>query len=252
MEGRAKLVPTMKVFAVLIEIARRGGTAGVTELARALSMPKTTVYRVAGQLERLGYLHRIPGERRLTLSSTALEMAAEILQASIRTGPRHAALVSLSEQTGESCSLGVRAGYEIVYLDHVTGTSPLTYYFQTGRRAPLYCTSIGKLYLAKMTQKELEQFFKTVPLTRYTDWTVTAPDALREIIAVAAKTDFVASNQEFVLGVVGAAVPVRGRTGRMIAGLAVSIPAARMAYEDLGRLRPLLEETAKKLTSTFT
>ena len=244
-------MPAQKVFAVLTEIACRGGTSGVTELAQALAMPKTTVYRITRELEQLGYLQRMPGERRLVLTSDAIDMAVQILQAGVCLAPRHAALLALAESTGESCSLGVRVGYEVTYLDDVTTPSLLTLHFKRGHRAPLHCTSIGKLFLGRMTSRELDEYLQAAPLSRYTDWTVTDPAGLREIAAQARNDGFVTSNQEFVLGVVGAAVPVLGRGGRMIAGLAVSVPAARMRFEELGRLRPLLEATAEKLARTF-
>jgi len=164
---------------------------------------------------------------------------------------RHAALVNLSARAGESCSLGARAGYEIVYLDDVTGSSALSFHFQRGHRAPLHCTSMGKLYLGKMSPAELDRFFETEPLIAYTPWTIVDRDNLRAVVAEAAKNDFTTSNQEFVVGVVGAAVPVLDSKGRMIAGLAVSIPAARMPYEKLPSLRPLLRKTAARLAASF-
>ncbi len=249
--GPAEPGPVAKVFAVLRELARREGSAGLSELAQALDLPKATVHRVLAQLERLGLVQRMPGERRLLLAPPAIELATEILEGASRTALRRAALVSLSEQTGESCSLGARSGYEIVYLDDVTGSSPLSFHFQRGRRAPLHCTSMGKIYLGKMSPDELDRFFETETLVAYTPWTIVDRDRLRAISAEAARNDFVTSNQEFVLGVVGAAVPVFDSQRRMIAGLAVSIPAARMPYEKLPSLKPLLRKTADRIAASF-
>ena len=243
--------PVAKIFAVLAEVARRGGTVGITELATALRLPKATVHRVAIQLEQLGYLQREPGGRRLAIAPALVGLATDLLTASARLAPRHAILEALSLQVGESCSLGVRVGYEIVYLDDVTAASPLAFHFQAGRRAPLHCTSMGKLYLARMGKQELDRYLTDTSLARYTEYTITDPQRLRALIERVAADNFASSNQEYVLGVVGAAVPVLGPERRMVAGLAVSIPAARMAYEDLPRLQPLLRDASAKLADTF-
>lgn len=249
---RAAGSPVGKIFAILTEIARHHGTVGITDLAAALRLPKTTVHRLAAQLERLGYLQREPGGRRLTIAPALVGLATDLLTASTRLAPRHAVLEALSQQVEESCSLAVRVGYEIVYLDDVTAASPLAFHFQAGQRAPLHCTSIGKLYLARMSKQELDRYLTSGSLARYTEHTITDPHRLRALIKRVAKDDFASSNQEYVLGVVGAAVPVLGPGGRMVAGLAVSISAARMDYKDLPRLQPLLQDASEKLGGTFT
>lgn len=243
-------MPVGKAFAVLEAFASRGA-ASLTEIARALGLPKTTVHRITTQLETLGYLQREPGSRRLCVSSRLALLASDLIAGSVRLAPRHAVLQDLSMQLGESCSLGLCVGYEVIYVDDVTAMSPLAFQFQTGRRTPLHCTSTGKLFLAQMSEAELERYLASRPLVAHTPKTIVASDRLRAVLADVAATGFAASDEEYVLGVVGAAVPVRGVGDRLLAGLTVSIPAPRMSYADLPKLRPALQAAAAKLTETF-
>lgn len=244
------LSPTAKMFAVLEVLAQRG-SARLTEIAVALKVPKTTLHRIIAQLEQLGYLQREPGGRQLTIAPRLTKLSSDLLGAAMRHAPRHAILERLSARLGESCSLGIRVAHQVIYLDDMTAPSPLAYNFQTGKRTPLYCTSTGKLYLSRMTRAEFDRYLGSEPLVEYTPRTITDTDQLREVVAEVARSGFACSDDEFVLGVVGAAVPVLDKEGRMLAGLAVSIPGVRMSFSDLPKLKPTMASAADELARTF-
>lgn len=242
--------PTAKVFALLELLAQRG-SARLTDLATELGVPKTTLHRVTSQLEQLGYVQREPGGRQLTIAPRMARLSADILGATIRLAPRHMILEQLATRIGESCSLGIRVGYDVVYLDDIAGSSPLSYNFQTGRRSPLYCTSTGKLYLAWMSQHDLDRYLRSEKLAPHTENTITNADRLRDVISSVREKRFASTNSEFVLGVIGAAVPVVDKADRLLAGLAISVPSARMAFAEIPTLRPALVEAANALAQTF-
>ena len=120
-----------------------------------------------------------------------------------------------------------------------------------GCRSPLYCTSTGKLYLAWMSNSELDRYLKSEKLIPYTENTITDADSLRKVISTIREDGFASTNSEFVLGVIGAAVPVVDKTNRLLAGLAISVPSVRMAFADIPKLRPALAEAADALVHTF-
>ena len=242
--------PTAKMFAVLDVLAERG-SARLTDIALALDVPKTTLHHTVAQLEDLGLLQRELGGRQLTIAPRLAKLSSDILGAAMRHAPRHAILERLAASLGESCSLGIRVGHRTVYLDDVTGSSPLAFNFQTGSHVPLYCTSTGKLFLARMTAAELDRYLKSEPLVQHTPRTITDPDRLRAVVAEIAESGFACSDDEFVLGVVGAAVPVVDKQGRLLAGLTVSIPGVRMSFSDLPKLRSALDSAAENLAQTF-
>jgi len=56
----------------------------------------------------------------------------------------------------------------VLYVD--TARVPLSgpgLMFEQGRRAPLYCTSIGKIFLAEMADEEFSQWLTQMPLPRH-------------------------------------------------------------------------------------
>ncbi len=248
--GEGDPTPTAKVFA-LLELLSQCGSARLTDLASALGVPKTTLHRIVAQLEQLGYLQREPKSRQLTIAPRLAKLSSGLLGAAVRLAPRHAILEQLSIQLGESCSLAIRVGHHVVYLDDVTASSPLTFNFQAGQRTPLHCTSTGKLFLAYMSKRDLGRFFTSEPLVSYTSNTITEEKKLRSLLRKISKEGIAYSENEFVLGTLGAAVPVLDKQGNMLAALTVSIPAVRMSISELPELQPALTVAAGKLALMF-
>ena len=249
-----RLEPTtsaLKALAILEGVVYQGGPVSIARLADALGMAKPTAHRIAVSLERQNFLQREPGTRRFIGGPRLVELSVGALEASTRQGSRRAVLQALCDQTGETCNLGALAGNEVVYLDRVETQWPLALRFRPGSRVPIHCTAIGKLLLAGMPRRRQDRIIRQVPLKAHTGATITDPAALRRELDRIREQGFAIDNEEFLAGVVCAAVPVAGPRRRRYGGLAVSAPAARM---DAGKARghiPALRRAAGLLAESF-
>ena len=242
--------PTGKLFSFL-EILSKCGVAGLTDIANELDVPKTTLFRITSQLEKLRYIQREPGGRKYSIAPRLISLSSNLVSAASQLAPRHEILERLSSTLGESCSLGIRLGHSVVYINDVIAESPLAFRFETGVRTPLYCTSSGKILLAFMSKKELNRYLNSEKLEARTPNTIIDKDKLRDTLTNIKKNKFASSQEEFVVGVVGAAVPVMSPKQRIIAVVAVSIPVARMEFSQLPNIKPKLLEAAEQLEHTF-
>jgi IclR family acetate operon transcriptional repressor len=59
---------------------------------------------------------------------------------------------------------------------------------------------------------------------------------------------YATNDSEFAIGVVGAAVPIVGPNGRIIACLSISAPKARKTLEEVTLLVPMMEAAALRIT----
>lgn len=241
----------LKHFAFLECIAQMERPLSVSELSALLNVPQPTAHRIVHVLESEGFLQREPGLRKYAPGERLVRLGFGVVAISARTAPRRAILEAVSKQIGETCNFGIRVGGHLMYLDRVEAKWPFGLRFEPGSRVPLHCTSMGKLFLSVMPAAQRRRLLGQAPLHRYTDNTITDPAALEEELA-RIRTDYVSiDDQEFLAGVVCAAVPVRGRNGKVVAGIAVSAPVARMPVADaLGHV-PLLREAADRLAATF-
>jgi IclR family acetate operon transcriptional repressor len=249
-EGRAS-PPALKVFGALEVLAAAGRPLSITDLSVLLDVPKPTMHRIVRQLEADSLVGREPRSRLYVPGPRLLNFALDVVAASASVASRHAILESLSAAVGETCNFGMMVGNAVVYLDRVEAAWPFGLRFETGSRVPLHCTSMGKLFLSALPRRKADEVIRAVPLYRYTENTITDPDALAAELDRIRTAGFSSDNQEFLAGVVCLAVPVLDRKGVTCAALAVSAPIARMTLARAMDHLPALREATRRLAETF-
>jgi DNA-binding IclR family transcriptional regulator len=249
-ENAAGAVP--KALGVLEVVAQRKRPLAIAEIAAALELPQPTAHRIVTTLEKLGFVGREPGRRRIVEGRRLVGLGLNVLQAAAGTGARHATLAALARKTGESCNLGVMAGTNVVYIDRVESQWPLGLRFEPGSQVPLHCTAIGKLLLSELPDAALNALLASGALTRYTRTTITDPRRLKAELKRIRSQGYSTDNEEFMSGVVCIAAPVRGpRNGQVCAGLAISAAEARLTLAGVRRFLPDLRAAAVKLSRSL-
>jgi IclR family pca regulon transcriptional regulator len=158
----------------------------------------------------------------------------------------------LSDSLREACSLAILDGDEIVYLARSSSSRIMSPALNVGRRLPAYCTSIGHVLLAQLSDSELEDYFARARFHRYTEYTLTTPGRLRETIKGVQKNGFAFASQQMKLRLCTLAVPVRDAAGHYVAGINVIlqgrlVPAAEMAERYLQPLHQAAMELGSQL-----
>jgi IclR family transcriptional regulator, acetate operon repressor len=250
-ENGAGAVP--KALRVLEVVAERERPMSIAEIAAALDLPQPTAHRIVTALERLGFVGREPGRRRIIEGRRLVGLGLNVLRAGAGSGARHAILAALARKTGESCNLGVMAGTNVVYVDRVESQWPLGLRFEPGSEVPPHCTAIGKLLLSELPDAAVDALLANEALTRYTRTTITDVRRLKEELKRIRRQGYSIDNEEFMSGVVCVAAPVRGpRNGQVCAGLAISAAEARLTLAGVKRFLPDLRRAAARLSRTLT
>lgn len=243
--------PLERALVVLETISKSHVPLTISEVATRCGLPVATVHRLISQLEPLGMLRRALGSKRLMVGVGLLELSRAALESSMVADAPHRILVGLAGQIGEHCQIGVWADGEVLYVDSARATRSEGLHFDPGRRSPLHCTSIGKLFLAEMPEDALRHWIANTPLATPTPRSITQGDDLLRMIAKVRAEGWAASNEEYAPGVVGCAVPIRSVDGALIAGLGISAPSARVGFRDLPQFRPALERAALAIGQAF-
>jgi IclR family acetate operon transcriptional repressor len=237
-----------KALRVLETVASRRRPLSIAEIASALDLPQPTAHRIVGSLEKLGFVAREPGRRRIIEGARFVALGLNVLQSAARNGPRHSILEALARKTGESCNLGVMSAGNVVYIDRVESHWPLGLRFEPGSRVPLHCTAIGKLLLSQLPESALDAHLASGALTRYTATTITEARKLRAELERIRRQKFSIDDQEFMSGVVCIAVPIESPGGGGVsAGLAISAAEARLTNAGVKRFLPDLRAAAGRL-----
>src|SRR3546814_836693 len=128
-----------------------------------------------------------------------------------------AVMAELTQTTGESVFLGVLTPErEMLYLEKALSPNPVRYDTDLEQTRAAYCTSIGLILLADMTDAELDDYFRVIRIEAKTPRTETDPAAIRAIIARVRREGCVNTEDSHFLGVAGVATAIRGPSGRAL------------------------------------
>ncbi len=242
--------PLDRAILLLGTLAAEARPLSVTELASLCGYPVPTVHRLVAQLEARRLLKRALGSKKVLVGPALVRLGAAAADAAVRSDRVHQILVKLAGDLGEPCHIGLRSDDEIVYVDSARTKRSSGLQFEQGRRAPMHCTSIGKIFLADLTDEELERWLAHAALPKLAPATIVAKQKLRSVIREVRKGGWAASNEEFAPGVVGCAVPVRLDNGKLLAGLGVSVPSARTSFSKLKSFVPVLRNAADQIAAS--
>lgn len=243
--------PLDRAIAILTFVAEQKKAVTAAEIGAALSLPLPTAHRLIGNLEQRGLIQKALGTKRYVVGNKLVTLSAKAIGSAFRTARRHAVLSAVADQIGEQCEIGVVRDNQVAYVDSVRSKQPQVLQFDPGNAAPLHCTSTGKIYMSRLPLKARRKLVHSLRLVRYTPTTIADPDELLALIEETRRRGWAKTNEEFVQGVVGCAVPINSPAGDLIACLGVSVPAARVTFADLDQLIGPLQKAAALLSETI-
>jgi IclR family pca regulon transcriptional regulator len=154
----------------------------------------------------------------------------------------------LAAQTGESFSVVVLDGDQVVIIARSGPTRLLAYGLHLGARLPAHATSTGRVLLAAKPRREFTAWMKGRQLPRLTAHTVTEGRAFRALIDDVRSKDYCVASEEHELGVHALAVPLRNMQGQTVAALNVVTQPQRLESRVMQKeLLPLLLDAAREL-----
>ncbi|MFD8631549.1 IclR family transcriptional regulator [Streptomyces sp. NPDC059533] len=238
-----------RALAVLPLLAK--GPAGLTPVADALGVHKSTALRLLRTLHAHGLVYRQPSDGRYRLGARLFALGAEAIENLDVRDIAHPHLVELNHTTGHTVHLAVHQDDEVVYIDKVDSRYPVRMYSRIGRPVPLTVAAVAKLLLADLPEAERRALAHRIGYPRHT--ARSTPDAaafLRELDLVREQgwaTDL--GGHEESLNCLGA--PVHGPDGRVVAALSVSAPNVVIDAEGLLELLPLVLRTAGAISRDY-
>jgi DNA-binding IclR family transcriptional regulator len=250
--SQPKLGATARAFAILDHVARARAPVDVLDIIATLKLPKATAYRLVDWFVTQGYLSREPARKRLIVGAKFTTLAFGALSSSMRNDTPHVVLQRLVHTLNETCNIGTLLNGEVCYLDRVEAEHwPLRLQYTSGSRVPLHCSAIGKLYLALTPTPRRRRLLQSLELRRFTERTIVDPARLDAELRQVRKEQVAFDREEYLIGVVCAAVPVIGRGGEILAALAIQAPQARMSVQSARAHLPALRAAATELAEIF-
>ena len=193
----------------------------LTRLAEATGLNKTTTLRLLRALERDGFVAREDGAERYRLGPEAIAIGARAARANPLRQAARAELEMLARETGETATLEVLVGGDVLIVDEVAGRRLMTA-GEIGVLYPAHATGTGKVLLAAARVPPPEHLAALTPNT------ITDPARLRLELDAAEAAGYAWNREELERDFAAVGAPVRDGSGLVTAAIGLGGPVTRM------------------------
>ncbi|WP_078600878.1 IclR family transcriptional regulator [Streptomyces violens] len=232
----------------VLELLAQHGEAGVSDVAAALGVHKSTAFRLLGALEARGMVEQESERGKYRLGFGIVRLAGAVTARIDITKHGRKICERLAGKLGETMNIAVLESHYVINLDQVRGPSAITAQNWVGRLTPLHCTSSGKVLLAHLSPERRSELIAEIRLARMTPRTLTSKKKLEAALAETRTQGYAITVEEYEEGLNAVAAPVRSRDGETVAALTASGPAFRFTEERMHELAPALVEGAEELS----
>lgn len=222
----------------------------LTEVAGKTNLTRAGARRFLLTLVELGYINK--NQRLFRLTPKVLELGYAFMASTPIAERSQPYLKQVTEQTGESSSLGVLDGDDVVYIARSPARRILMPGLHVGTRLPACYTSLGRVQLAHRSEQEWENYLGRIVLEPRTPFSITSKSALRKEFAKIRAQGYALVDQELEEGLRSLAVPVRDSNNNIVAAVNVSANAATASIDTMVRkFLPILKKAARDIQETL-
>ena len=237
-------------LAVLEAFGSERQEMSLSEVASAANISRAAARRLLLTLCHLGYASQ--NGRTFKLTARVLRLGYAYLSALPLADIVEPYVLKAAEKTGESCSVCMLDGHEIVYVARASSRRVMSLNLAIGTRLPAWATANGRVLLGGLGGTERATLLKQSSISKLTPFSLHSITKVEAAIKQAILHGYSYVNQELELGLTAVAMPLFDKAGSMvasinIAGHAERNPESRMLNDHL----PVLRETVKQLNAAL-
>lgn len=200
----------------------------ISELSKLSGLSLSVTHRFVTALNEKGYLIRKEKKGKYSLGLKFLDFYYCIQRKIKVVNIATPYLIELNKKTDEAVTLGNLDNGQLLVIERIQTKHELRISGGIGVRGPLHSTSIGKLFLAQMTESEREKIFKETTIKKYTKNTKTNLSEMEAELMSFEKEGYVFDREENALGIWSVAAPIYNAMGKIEAGISIIAPTVRI------------------------
>lgn len=219
----------------------------IADVATRTGVDRATARRFLLTLMELGYIEQ--SGRMFRLSPQTLQLGYAYLSSLPwwRSAQREAE--RLRDRVGQNCAIGVLDRDQVVYVAYASAAPFPLVNRSLGIHLPALSTAIGRILIAHLGDEQARDFLLRTDIKQLTPFTLTNRDTILEVLATIRTDDFAYVDQELELGLRSVGVPIRDRSGHVVAALSISFVGGLLSKEQIiEKHLPSLRDATGKIT----
>lgn len=210
-----------RAHAILSQFINEKKSLGISDFAKLLALPKTTVQGIVQTLCHLGYLEKDHETGKYRLGPYVFQLGMKYATNLDLVSIARVWAERLCSQFKQPVNIGMLVGDKVVIVLRVEPENRFMSYPQVGSVIPTHTTCIGKLLCAYMEAKRLHEILKDYTFQMLTPNSLTTKEDFLNEIQKVRQAGISFDNQESVMGLAGIGGPIFNYAG-IIAAFAIT------------------------------
>jgi DNA-binding IclR family transcriptional regulator len=246
-EGTGAVRSVRRALAILRAFTLTDRALSLGEIARRAGLDKATARRLLMTLMDERLIEQNPETKTYALSLGVLELAAGLRPREDLRQRAQPVLAGIAQATDATVFLGVVHDQAALCINRVDGGQAIQIRaWSIGGRLPLHCGAGPRVLMAHRPEAELRRLLAR-PLEALTSASPVEPGALAAILARIRERGWELAVDDVVEGISGLGVPVRDRSGEVIAAISISGLHAHILENGKPRHLAILQAKAQEL-----
>ncbi len=238
-----------RTLALLELLAHSRKALNISEVSRALKLPKSSTFRMLAALEDEHCVQkdRKTGRYRFGFRLVGLSRAAvENLQLREVARPW---LISLMLSTGLAVHLAVLESGQAIIVEKIEAPGFTRLGTWPGRAMDINSTAAGKALVAFLSPEELDREVKATAFVKHNQKTIVSLAKLKEHLVRVRELGYAVDDEEEELGTRCVGAPIFDVTGKVVAAISLAGTVDEITREGIRRLGSVVKKTAADISS---
>jgi DNA-binding IclR family transcriptional regulator len=236
-----------KTFEVLRLIVGSNRSLGVTEIAKTLSLSKSTVFGILKALQDTGFVAKSKTTKKYAIGQELFKLSKIVLQGDVLAMIARPFLEKLIDLVDETVFLCAREENSVRVLDTIETSKKLKISSPIGTKFPITAAAFCKVFLSSMDDNEIRDFLIERGLPKYTENSITDVDMYIEEIAKVRQRGYGLDFEEYHMGVRGIATLIFAK-GYPITSICILGFTGSMTEDKLNDMAKHLTNTAREIS----
>lgn len=245
----AQIASVRKAIEVLGSFTPQTSSWALSDLARHLGIPKSTVYNLLQTLKDFDFVQQDELQKVYRLGSRAMKLGLTFAIGNDLLSHARSVMNRLAEQTGETVKFGVLSNNQVLILAAVESPKQLHTRGDLGTSWPIHSSGLGKAILSILPWDKTVSILENTGMPRFTKTTLQTLHAVEREIKQIQHRGYAVDRQENEPGVCCVAAPVIDSLQGTVAAISVSGPSARLRDNLLSELGQQVTAASRTITT---
>lgn len=222
----------------------------LNDIASSIDFPQATVLRYLNSLMYEGYIFRDNNTGRYALTWKISGIGEQLKSNMSLRSISSDIIMELSSNLDFGIALVIEHNMECIYLDCIYESNDFDFtLMHIGKQAPMHTIGSGKLFLASLSEYDLNNYIEQKGLPKLTDQTITEKNQLIKELDKINKNGYAIDNEECEYGLKCVSVPIYGYMHKLVAAVS-SFGAPEKLSEEIiqEKIIPLLKSAASEIS----